>query len=112
MTLEELEQYPWDFVTSVLYGVINEESYQEFMKTNEVPKIYSAWVSGNDCAVYTALDYAIHQEAGTLAKEPYIRVEWVETAREATRDWIGKMLPWLRELANGRPLRLVIGFDS
>jgi hypothetical protein len=37
---------------------------------------------------------------------------WPETARSATYDWPGKVIPWLEQLAAGRPLRLVIGFDS
>jgi hypothetical protein len=39
-------------------------------------------------------------------------VQWMETAREATGDWAGTALPWLEEIAGGKQLRLVIGFDS
>lgn len=42
----------------------------------------------------------------------HVRITWTETAREATGDWIGQVLPWLESLSDGRPLRLVFGFDS
>ena len=46
------------------------------------------------------------------AIDPYVRMSWTETAREATNDWPGKVIPWLDSLSDGRPLRLVLGFDS
>lgn len=76
------------------------------------PTEYCGGVSGRGIVVYDPDAYRAAKAAGTLAEKPYVHMGWPETARSATNDWAGRMLPWLESLATGRPLRLVLGFDS
>lgn len=54
----------------------------------------------------------IHISIQREAKNPYIQTSWKESARVATGDWLGQVIPWLEMLAEGKPLILVMGFDS
>lgn len=110
--LDELQTFPWDATESWLYGVVAASVYETFKATREAPDSYSGGVSGPGIQVYEPDDYEAAKAAETLCPRPYVRIGWAETAREATYDWPGTVLPWLETLADGRPLRLVLGFDS
>jgi hypothetical protein len=69
-------------------------------------------VSGPDIEVFTPQGYADAKLRKTLPKKPYVRMSWPETARSATNDWPGAVIPWLDSLSEGKPIRLVLGFDS
>ncbi len=114
VTLDELKAYDWDGVTSTLYGVISEAEYLRRKKagTVEGPDSYSGDNWGNGVHVYTPAEYEEAKAACTLAPRPHVRVAWTETAREATDDWPGHVIPFLEGIGNGRPVRLLLGFDS
>lgn len=111
VALEELEAFDWDGVATVIYGVVPADVYEK-LKLGEKPREWSGGVSGRDVEVYDRPGYLEAKRMGRLAPKPYVRTSWRSTAREATSDWPGRVLPWLRKLAEGRPLRLVLGFDS
>ncbi len=111
VTLGELEAFDWDGVTSKQFGVVTAEEYER-LRPGVAPEEYCGDITGDGIAVYEPGAYTEAKRAGRLAPRAHIRVTWGETAREATNDWAGAVLPWLRDLAASRPLRLVIGFDS
>ena len=67
------------------------------------------WMGDHSFGWVTLEELQAYDWDGTKVKDPYGK-EW--TAREATGDWPGKVIPWLRKLAKKRPLRLLMGFDS
>lgn len=109
--LEELKAFDWDGTLSWLYGVVPADVYEELASKNLRPH-YSGGISGPGILTYEPDAYKTAKGAGTLCERPYVRMGWPTSAREATGDWPGKVIPWLEELAEGCPLRLVIGFDS
>jgi hypothetical protein len=111
IALSELEEYAWDAIKRRRTGVVTTESFDQ-LREGYGPEAYSSDVSGGGVVIYTPSEYRAALSTGRLATRPYVRAEWTESARVATRDWPGDVLPWLRELSAGRPLRLVIGFDS
>lgn len=110
--LEELKAFDWDGTRAKLYGVVPADRYEVLTQSGDAPKEYSGHITGPGIIVYTPEQYRAVKTAGTLAPRPYVRMSWAESAREATYDWPGKIVPWLEKLADGRPLRLVMGFDS
>lgn len=115
VTLNELQAFDWDGVSTTLYGVISEEEYLTRKDAGTVtgPDSYCGDISGNGIGVYSnAASYEQAKAAGTLAARPFVRISWVETAREATYDWPGKVIPFLEGIGKGRPVRLLLGFDS
>jgi hypothetical protein len=112
VALDELERFDWDGVTSTLVGVVDAATYEALKGTKEGPDSYCTMTSGPGIVVYSPDEYEHHKREGSLSEHPHVRMFWVESARSATYDWPGKVLPWLRKLAAGRPLRLVLGFDS
>jgi hypothetical protein len=110
--LSELEAFDWDGVKTTQYGVVSADEYERLLAAQSFrPDSYCGGVSGPGVRVYSPQEYAIAKLTG-LAAHPYVRVAWEDSARDATYDWAGVCLPWLREIAAGRPLRLVMGFDS
>jgi hypothetical protein len=114
VTLDELRAFPWDDVRATLCGVISADEYAERVCAGETraPAQWSGGISGPGIAVYDEAAWKNLLSGETIATKPYVRVQWMETAREATGDWAGTALPWLEEIAGGKQLRLVIGFDS
>lgn len=110
--LDELKAFPWDDLKTTLYGVVPTAEYERLLKTGETPTEYSGSVVGSGIAVYDPPTYLALKRSGQLAEKPYVRMAWKETARQATGNWPGKVIPWLEGLADGRELRLVLGFDS
>lgn len=110
--LNELKAFPWDETVTKLYGVVKAEVFEQLTATGDTPDSYSVDITGPGIVVYTPEDYLAAKQAGKLAKKPYVRMSWDETARSATYDWPGKVIPWLDTLAEGKPLRLILGFDS
>jgi len=111
MTLQELKEFGWDEVETYLYGVIPAADY-ETLTPGFPPKNYAGDVGGYDVKVYTPGEYAFAKRQQILAPHSYVRVSWRMTARAATYNWVGEVVPWLETVAAGRPLRLIIGFDS
>lgn len=112
-TLEELKAYDWDGTAVTHYGVVPAEYYEQLMLEHAYPEFYCGATWGAGVVTYTPEEYEAAKKAGTLAPSPYVRMSWKdENARESTCDWPGIVLPWLESLAAGRPLRLVMGFDS
>ncbi len=112
VSLDELKAFPWDTTQTTLYGVVPAEDYERLSAAGESPTSWSGGISGHGIVTYETDQYRAVKAAGLLSKRPYVRMSWPETARTATYDWPGKVFPWLDELAAGRPLRLVMGFDS
>lgn len=114
VSLEELLAFDWDGEHAQLYGVVPADEYERLKESGEAPTSYSGGISGPGIKTYTPEDYEAAKRAGgrALAERPHVRMRWIETARQATGDWPGKVLPKLHAMAAGRPLRLVLGFDS
>ena len=112
VSLDELKAFPWDAIVTTLYGVVSAADYERLSAVGDAPTEYSGGIVGRDIAVYDPTAYAKARETGTLVKEPYVRMCWPESARGATGDWPGPVIPWLTQLSDGRPLRLILGFDS
>lgn len=112
VSLDELKAFPWDTSESWLYGCVPADEYERLSADGKGPTSYSGGVSGLGIHVYEPDAYKKAKAMKVLPERPYVRMGWPETAREATNDWPGKVLPWLDTLAAGRPLRLVLGFDS
>lgn len=111
--LEELKSYRWDEVTHTAKGLVEAGDYEKLMP-GEVPTSYCGAVWGPATKVYDIPDYEVAKKEGSLGApdKTFVRMYWQETAREATGDWPGQVIPWLEEVAAGRELRLVLGFDS
>lgn len=112
LLLSELDAFAWDLTCSRQYGYVEAAVYEELKDRNLPPPDYCGGISGKGIVEYTPERYEAAKADGTLAEHPYVRMSWTETAREATSDWPGQVLPWLASLADGQPLRLVFGFDS
>lgn len=109
VTLEELKDFDWDEVMTWIYGVVPAEKYEELVAVGETPNEYCGDIAGPGIQVYEPDEYRATKKR---AEKPYVRMGWPVTAREATWDWPGDVIPWLEKMADGRPLRLVVGFDS
>lgn len=109
--LDELKAFDWDGTVSWLYGCVPADEYERLSAANERPTSYSGDISGPGIRVYDPDDYKASKAAGSLCKRPYVRMGWPMSAREAT-GWPDEVIPWLETLADGHPLRLVMGFDS
>ena len=110
VSLDELKAFDWDGTVAESYGVVARDEYTRMRQANEDrPQQWCGGISGRDVLTVTENELL-------AAKEPipfsHVRLSWKETAREGTGDWIGDVQPWLETLAEGRPLRLVFGFDS
>ncbi len=112
VSLDELKAFAWDTVSTRLYGVVSADDYERLSASNQAPTSYCGDTSGPGIKVYSPEAYAKAKANGTLVKRPHVRMHWMETAREATNDYPSVVIPWLDSLADGKPLRLVIGFDS
>lgn len=112
IALDEIRAFDWDGVESWSYGVVKAEDYERLSAISASPDSWCGGISGLGIKVYEPDDYKVAKAIGALAPEPYVRMGWPETARAATFDWAGQIIPWLEKLAEGRPVRLVLGFDS
>ncbi len=112
IALDELKAFAWDTTATRIYGVVPGVDFEALRATNAAPTTYCGDTAGPGIKVYSPDAYDAAKAAGTLVPRPYVRMWWTETAREATNDYPGKVIPWLESLAHGRPLRLVLGFDS
>lgn len=110
--LEELKAFDWDGVKALKFGVIPAAEYERLSVNNDRPTEWSGGISGPGIQVYEPAEYHSRKGNGLLCEHPYVRMSWVRSAREATGDWSTTVLPWLEKLADGKPLRLVMGFDS
>lgn len=111
VTLDELKAFPWDATTATIYGCVTGEVFDELKPRGLKPKEYSGGISGPGIQVYSENDWMNYRDTCRAAR-PYVRMSWTETAREATYNWAGEVIPWLESLADGQPLRLIMGFDS
>lgn len=109
--LDELEAWPWSATYTTLYGVVAAAEYERCIAEGRPPREYSGSVVGAGVYIYTPASYVIARDSRTLVPKPYVRMAWQRSAADAT-GWPEHVIPWLRQLANGRPLRLIIGFDS
>ncbi len=108
--LDELKAFDWDGVKQEACGIVSREEYARMQRENEThPKSWCSGISGG--GIYVVSPEQI-MESNIPIPFSHVRVTWTETARDATNDWAGEVLPWLDALAQGRPLRLVFGFDS
>jgi hypothetical protein len=110
VSLDELKAFDWDGTTAKAYGIVEREEWARMQRENESrPRMWCGGISGAGVVVATP-DSVMDGQMAMLFT--HVRIEWQETAREATGDWPGTVLPWLDALAAGQPLRLVFGFDS
>lgn len=110
VSLEELKAFDWSQGTT-LYGVISAEEFEK-LGPDKRPESWSGGIAGPGIETYDIPTYLEMKRIGRpMAPRPHVRTSWRNTAAEAT-GWPEHVLPWLEKLADGRPLRLVIGFDS
>lgn len=125
--LSELKAYGWDDISTRLYGVISAQQYEKMREVGTLGMTpedgWSGAVTGPGITTFTQTQWERERHRylplpeirdkrlGMNAKQ-FIQVSWDETARAATGDYPGKVIPFLEKLAAGRPLRLVLGFDS
>lgn len=110
VNLDELKAFDWDGVNAEAYGIVTREEYARMRLANESrPKAWCGGISGAGVLVVTPEQL---MDARGIIPFSHVAVTWTETAREGTGDWPTIVLPWLDSLAQGRPLRLVFGFDS
>lgn len=110
VSLDELKAFDWDGVVRAQRGIV--EASKDPGVGNK-PSEWCSGISGPDVVVYRSRDeYRFAAKAKMLPKSPHIKIEWNESARSATGDWAGDVIPWLESIAAGRPLRLLLGFDS
>jgi hypothetical protein len=112
VSLDELKVFPWDVTSTRLYGVVPATEYERLTSDGGTPTSYSGAIYGPGIRTYEPGAYRAAKSRGALAERPHVRMGWTETARQATNDWPGTVLPWLDSLAAGRQLRLVLGFYS
>lgn len=117
MTLEEIEDYPWDTTGARVRGVLSVQDYiawQAQVIKDHGPQSYCGGAGGRDVRTVDEAVYLDLSQSGQL--DPtltyYIRCEWQETARAATNEWVDQVVPPLRAWAKDQEVRLVMGFDS
>ncbi len=110
LTLEEITAYPWDTTVTTRYGYVQVPAWRTWLASENRsggPFPRCGDTSGKKISEQDAQTWR-----GTLPDDVYVRVSWKDTARDATHDWPGQVLPRLEQIAAGRPLRLVFGFDN
>jgi hypothetical protein len=113
MTLVELQAYPWDVARARLCGVVSRIEYEAWDRSRGGPSEYCGGISGPKIRVVDEATWtAMPTEERDNGTDWHIRVSWVETARSASGDWPGIVLPWLARFGKPDEVRLVIGFDS
>lgn len=113
-TLDELKSVDWDGIKSRLRGVVGWTEWMRFRDAGEhEPKSWSGGVTGPSIEILSEAE-AMKRLASGINIHDGLHVEcfWGCTAREATNDWAGQVLPVLKKIADGKPLRLLISFDS
>lgn len=112
LTLEELESYGWDSIQVNGRGCVSAEVYAQTPKGDR-PSSYSAGAGGGSVVTYEPEEWeARGRKPQFHGESSYVWARWSQTARQGSRDWPGLVLPRLREIAAGRPLRLLVGFDN
>lgn len=127
VTLDELRAFDWDGTLSTSAGIVAESVWRKWIAARQTdphvqPDGWCGDISGpgirqiSEADAFRRLQANVpiekrdeHRYFGELV---HVRAEWQVTARTATSDWAGKVLPVLEQIAAGRPLRLVLGFDS
>jgi len=112
VSLDELKAFGWDSVARQQLGVVKADEYEKLSSVGDSPESYCSGITGPGVQVYSPESYQEARSSAALAEAPYVRMAWDESARSATCDWPGQVIPWLESLAAGRPLRLLMGFDS
>lgn len=110
--LDELKAFNWDHIEAWQYGVVPANVFEQLTAEGKTPTEYCGGVMGKGIITYEPDEYKTAKANGTLCPTPMVRMGWGETAREATGDWPGRIIPWLDSIAKGCPLRLVLSFDS
>ncbi len=110
--LAELETFPWDDIRRDLRGFVTPAAYAKLKDQGIHPSEWSSGISGPKIVCYTEDQWEAMNRTAPKDVDAHIKASWSKTAREATNDWIGEVAPRLREISQGRDLRLIIGFDS
>ncbi len=112
VSLDELKAFDWDGTVADAFGVVTREEYSRMNLAGEtMPQSWCGGISGGGVRVVTP-EQLMDATAQTPVPFTHVSVQWKETARQATGDWPTEVMPWLDTLAEGKPLRLVFGFDS
>jgi hypothetical protein len=113
MTLAELQAFHWDGVYTTLHGVVSREQYERWDKSQGGPLEYCGDVSGPKIRIVSEDAWLVMpQDERNDGTRWHIRVSWLETARQASNDFPGTVIPWLRQFGDPEAVRLVVGFDS
>lgn len=119
LTLAELEVY-WEGFRdnkTMSAGVFDQEQYEEYVKTGELPTSYSGVVCGMNVVTYDASEYKFRKKTDQLDKDKdiHVKVEWAVSYNESTgiTDYINNLRKIAEQHKVESPdLRLVFGFDS
>lgn len=126
IALDELRAFGWDTVVSTSAGLVGERVWRAWIEARRGdPQAQPATWCGDatglglrkitEADAYRRLQANVpltSEEPRAIAEPVLVRAEWQVTARAATYDWPGRILPILEQIAGGQPLRLVLGFDS
>lgn len=114
VSLEELERLDWDHIAHGSQGIADWVEWVRFREAGEAsPREYCGGVSGAGVEIIEEDDAVRRLEASErIHNGLHVLCHWGETARQATNDWPGQVLPILRAYAGDRPMRLLMGFDS
>lgn len=109
--LDELRAFDWDGTVRRKRGVVEFPVWREWQDSQDTqPTEWAGGVSGRSVEIITAAQAL--ERSTNLHDNLYVESEWSTTAREATGDWPGQIIPILERIANGGELRLLMGFDS
>jgi|SRR5580692_1271902 hypothetical protein len=113
MSLEELRGYDWDGTVSKGRGVVKFDVWHKWVNDpNAEPSPFPrcGGLTGPRVEIISEVD--AHRRTDNLHDSLYVETTWSETARHATNNWIGEVVPVLDAIAGCGDLRLVMGFDS
>lgn len=127
VTLDELKAYDWDAPAQEMSeGLVTGQEYERMRAAGTLGHCPESWcggVGGGKTRVYSEARWNAYMKRRKTPLPPlqntpfafsdkYVEYKWRDSARTMTNDWPGRVIPWLEDLAEGKPLRLVIGFDS
>lgn len=108
-TLKELKSYDWSRNTAI-YGVVTKEEFLKLKSENKTPTSYCGWVSGQNIIVVSEQDFDQHKDY--LDKEVYVQMQWSESYKEASGNFLERISEQLEPFGSDEDVRIVFWFDN